>query len=97
MTRAKSDLPEPSKVVAQYETLRRAALGDALPLEARAGLMLFLGRGMWGWARAMATMSAFEQPTGSRPSNWKTPEEFRTVIYIFAAMAIQTSHRGATP
>lgn len=97
MTRAKSDSPEPSKVVTQYETLRRAALGDALPLEARAGLMLFLGRGMWGWARAMATMSALQQLTVSRPSNWTAPEEYRTVIHIFAAMAIKTSHRGATP
>jgi len=97
VTSAKSDSPEPSKAVAQYETLRRAALGDALPLEARAGLMLFLGRGMWGWVRAMATMSALPQPTGSRPSNWTAPEEYRTVIQIFAAMAIQTSHRGATP
>ena len=32
-----------------------AALGQALPPEARCGLMLFLRRGMWGWARVMAT------------------------------------------
>jgi hypothetical protein len=42
-------------VVAQYEALRGAALGDALPPEARTGLLLFLRGGMWGWARAVAT------------------------------------------
>ena len=26
----------------------------------------------------------------------KAPEEYRTVIHIFAAMAIKTSHQGAT-
>jgi len=83
--------------VAQYETLRKAAFGDALPLDARAGLMLFLHRGMWGWARAVAAMSAFAQPEGSRPSNWTTPEEYKPFIYVFAAMAIQTSHQGAIP
>ena len=33
-------------VVAQYEALRGAVLGDALPPEARTGLLLFLRRGM---------------------------------------------------
>jgi hypothetical protein len=81
----------------QYETLRSAALGNMLPLEARAGLMLFLRRGMWGWARALATMTTLEQPTASRPSNWKAPKEYRTVIHILAAMAIRTRREGATP
>jgi hypothetical protein len=96
MTSAKINSAEPPDVVTEYETLRRAALGDALPLNARAGLMLFLRRGLWGWARALATMTAFEQPTGSRPSNWKAPEEYRTVIHLFAAMAIRTTVLGAT-
>ena len=30
-----------------------AALGEALPPEVRSGLMLFLRRGMWGWARTL--------------------------------------------
>ena len=84
-------------VVTQYETLRRAVLGDALPPEARAGLLLLLRRGMWGWARAVATMSAPQRPTGSRPPNWKVPEEHRAVVHIFAAMAINANHYGATP
>ena len=84
-------------VVAQCETLRGAVLGDALPLEARTGLLLFLRRGMSGWARAMGTMSAPPRPTGSRPPNWKMPEGHRAVVHIFAAMAINANHYGATP
>ena len=84
-------------VVTQYETLRRAVLGGALPPEARAGLPLFLRRGMSGWARAVTTMSAPPRPAGSRPPNWKIPEEHRAVVHIFAAMAINANHYGATP
>ena len=91
MTSAKDKPAEPSNVVTQYETLRRSALGHALLPEARAGLLLFLRRGMWGWARALAAMGGFEQPTDPRPPNWKAPEESRTVIHIFAAMAIKSS------
>lgn len=86
---ATNNSPEPANVMTQYETLRSAALGDALPPEARAGLMLFLRRGLWGWARVMATTSVWQPPNGSRPSNWKAPEAYRTVIHIFAAMAIK--------
>jgi hypothetical protein len=83
--------------VTQYETLRRAVLGDALPPEARAGLALFLRRGMWGWAQAAAAMSARQPSIGSRPPNWKIPEEYRAVVHIFAALAINANHYGATP
>jgi len=97
MTSAQDNPAGASIVVTQYETLRRAALGDALPSEARAGLLLFLRRGMWGWARAVATTSAPQQPTGLRPSGWKASEEHRTVIHIFAGMAIQAIYSGAMP
>ena len=83
-------------VVAQYEALRGAVLGDALPPAARAGLLLFLRRGMCGWARAVAALCAPQRPTGSRPPNWKIPEEHRAVVHIFAAMAIHANHHGAT-
>ncbi len=95
MTSADKPSAEQPGVVTQYETLRGTALGAALPPDARAGLLLFLRRGMWGWVRAAATMSTFEQPAGPRPSNWKAPEESRTVIHIFAAMAVQADYQGA--
>ena len=91
-----SDLAEPGNLVAQYETLRKAALGGVLPPEARAGMLLFLRRGMWGWVCALATVIATKQPAGPRPTEWDPPEEYRTVIRIFAAMAIGTSFQGAT-
>ena len=52
MTSATNDSAEPGDVVTQYEMLRKAALGDALPPDTRASLMLFLQRGMWGWSCA---------------------------------------------
>jgi hypothetical protein len=97
MTNAKNNAVDPSIAVAQYETLRAVALGNALPPEARAGLMLFLHTGVWGWARAVTAMRTSDQPAGSRPSNWKAPEEHRTVIHLFAAMAIPTAISGVTP
>ena len=96
MTSAQNSPAGAPIVVTQYETLRRAALGDTLPSEARAGLLLFLRCGMCGWARAVATISAPQQPTGPRPPDWKAPEEHRTVIHIFAAMAIKANREGAT-
>ena len=84
-------------VVAQYEALRGAALGDVLAPEARTGLLLFLRHGMWGWARAVATMYAPERPTGSRPLNGTIPQEHRAVVHILAAMIVNANHYGATP
>jgi hypothetical protein len=92
MTSSKNNSAQPFMVVTHYESLRRAALGDVLPPEARAGLMLFLRRGMWGWAQAVAGMCALPQPTGSRSSNWKPPEEYRGVIHVLAAMAINANY-----
>ena len=91
MTRATPASADLSRVVVQYETLRRAALGEALPPEARAGLMLFLRRGLWGWAQAVATRSPLPPPTGSQPSSGKRPAEDNTLIQIFAALASQTT------
>jgi hypothetical protein len=84
-------------VIARYEALRGAALGEALPPEARIGLLLFLRRGMCGWAREVATMCAPQRPTGSRPPNRTIPEEHRTVVHLLAAMVINANHYGATP
>jgi len=95
MTNTESNTVNPSIAVMQYETLRASALGNALPPESRAGLMLFLSTGMWGWARAVTAIRTFEWPATSRPSNWKPPEKQRTVIHLFAAMTIPTIS-GAT-
>jgi hypothetical protein len=96
MTRAQ-DTAEPSLVVTHYETLRQAALGDALPPEARAGLMLFLRRGMGGWARTIVTMSAVPQPADARPVHWQPPEAARSLIHLLAALAMQANHQGERP
>ena len=84
-------------VVAQYEALRGAVLGDALPPEARTGLLLFLRHGMWGWVRAVATMCAPQRPTGSRPPNGTIPQQHRAVVHILAAMIVNANNYGATP
>ena len=86
---------DPSIAATQYETLRMAALGNALPPEARAGLMLFLHTGMWGWARAVTGMP-FERPADFPLFNGKPPEEHRTLIHLFAAMAFPNAISGAT-
>ena len=82
-------------LVAQYEALRATALGEALPPEARTGLLLFLRRGMCGWARALATMGAPQRPS-PRPPNWTIPEEHRAVVHILAAMVVNANHHRAT-
>jgi hypothetical protein len=88
----------PSSVTAQYETLRRAALGQALSPEARYGLMLFLRRGMWGWARAVAMAStSVSQPSCSPSLNWTASDEYKAVIHVFAAMAMNAENRGVAP
>jgi hypothetical protein len=88
---------ESSMLVARYEALRGAFLGEMLQPDARAGLLLFLRRGMCGWARALATMPALRRPVGARPSSLPIPEEHRAVVHIFAAMVINGNHYGATP
>lgn len=76
--------------MSQYEALRNAALGYPLPPEARCGLMLFLRRGMWAWARVMAVprTSMPQDPRHRASLSFATADESRTVIHIFAAMAM---------
>ena len=78
-----------STLVAQYETLRMAVLGEALPLEARSGLMLFLRRGMWSWARSSSDESARQEPR-SAPVE---PGERSSIVYVLAAMARKVNIR----
>jgi hypothetical protein len=90
---AAKDFARPSTVAAQYEILRMAALGEALPPEARSGLMLFLRRGMWGWARTLSAPSVCGNPSHAPPPNSTTPCERETVISLLAAMATNTLGR----
>nr|WP_233285751.1 helix-turn-helix domain-containing protein [Bradyrhizobium acaciae] len=79
-------------IAAQYEVLRMAALGEALPPTARSGLMLFLRRGMWGWAQTLAAAAPVQQSVASRtppvPRN-----EHTAVVYVLATMAMSTPER----
>jgi hypothetical protein len=81
----------------QYEMLRAAALGAALPPEARSGLTVLLHRGMWAWMRAIlrspnphspaAVLSIARLPIADETS------ERRTIIHLLAAMAMAVSDR----
>lgn len=70
--------------------LRTAALGAALPLKARSGLMLFLRRGMWGWARALSTTMPPHQEHSRQPA--PTPSMLHAsnsaVVHVLAAIAM---------
>lgn len=96
MTHAPDNPVESSIVITQYETLRGSALGDALLPDARAGLLVFLRRGMRGWARTLTGVGASRPPTACRSATWKAPEENAAIIRIFAAMAIKAGHEGVT-
>lgn len=81
----------------EYESLRNAALGHALPTEARSGLLLFLRRGMWGWARVAAMPDANPpQPRREVSLSFPTEEGSREVVHIFAALAMNAEHQGST-
>jgi hypothetical protein len=76
----------PSEIAAQYEVLRAAALGEALPLKARSGLMLFLRRGMWGWIQAL-TAAASPLREQADPSSTAWPEHSgHAVVHVLAAI-----------
>lgn len=91
MTSPTMPLAEPAGIIPHYETLRRAALGEALPPAARAGLMLFRRRGMWGWVRALAPPIALPPPAGARPLTETRSEASRTLIQLLAALASQAT------
>jgi len=65
--------------VPQYEALRNAAFGQALPPEARSGLLLFLRRGMLGWARVMATAGPSPPPQPRRETSLSFPTPQHTM------------------
>ncbi|MER8639750.1 hypothetical protein [Mesorhizobium sp. M1365] len=81
-----------SAIAAQYEVLRGAALGEALPLKARSGLMLFLRRGMWGWAQTLAA-AANPLQEQSHPTAWPTHGGHAAVVHVFATIAMSIHDR----
>jgi len=85
-------IPSPA-IAAQYEVLRMAGLGEALPPTARSGLMLFLRRGMWGWAQTLAAASHVPQSVASLTP--PVPRNERTaVVYVLATMAMSAPDRS---
>jgi hypothetical protein len=91
----KSSVWHAPSILAQYETLRMAALGEPLPPESRSGLGLFLRRGMWAWVRAVADARNTVQPTCSLGLTSIASHQRKSVIQIFAAMALNTDYRRA--
>ncbi len=95
MTNAETKPSTPSSaIVARYETLRSAMLGEALPPDARSGLVIFLGHGMWEWARTLTLGTRGREPlVPSSSSNPTEPGERRAVIHLLAAMAMTINDR----
>jgi hypothetical protein len=92
--------PQPTEhspsVVERYELLRAAMLGAALSPSSRNGLIVFLHRGMWAWARAIVLDLVGPRPISAcavRPSHLDGLGERRTVVHLLAAMAMTTTDR----
>jgi hypothetical protein len=87
----------PPAVAEQYELLRAAMLGAALPPDTRAGLFVFLHRGMLAWARTILLDAARMQTIAAssvRPSDLDRPDERRAVVQLLAAMAMTITDRS---
>ncbi len=71
-----------------------APLGDALPLKARSGLMLFLRRGMWGWTRVLS-VTANTSREQIYPSSAARPTHggHSAVVHVLAAIAMSIHDR----
>ena len=82
-----------SDIVARYERLRSAMLGEALPADARSGLIVFLRRGMWSWARMPAVEPIRSQPASSCFPAPARVIERRAIICLLAGMAMAISER----
>ena len=70
-----------------------AGLGEALPAAARSGLMLFLRRGMWGWAQTMVAASPVQQPVHASSLTQPARNERTAVVHLLATMAMSTYDR----
>jgi hypothetical protein len=87
----------PSAIADQYEVLRGAALGEVLPLKARSGLMLFLRRGMWGWAQALtATANASREQIYPPSAAWPAHDEHSAIVHVLATIATSIHDRRSS-
>jgi hypothetical protein len=68
-------------------------LGEALPPEGRSGLMLFLRRGMSGWARSLSSANVQRHPPAAPRSDPREPRERNAIVYVFASMAMKVNDR----
>jgi hypothetical protein len=96
MIEAVAAAPDSCAVVVQYETLRAAMLGEALPPTARSGLIVFLHRGLWGWVRVVTPGTTRQEPipaTAFGPSNPTEPGERRAIIQVLATLAMTINNR----
>jgi hypothetical protein len=84
-----------SAIVAEYETLRMATLGEALPPVSRSGLALFLSRGMCGWARMLTTANRWPAPLLAAPSEPIEPNSRSAIIQVLAAIVMNFDRREA--
>lgn len=88
-----------SRATERYEILRAAALGAALPPEARSGLTILLHRGMWAWVRAILQAPRDGPSAATSPARISIPvetSERRTVIHLLAAMVMAAPERRRT-
>ncbi len=70
-----------------------AALGEVLPPTARSGLMLFLRRGMWGWAQTLVAASPVQQRVHASSLTQPARNERTAVVHLLATMAMSTYDR----
>lgn len=70
-----------------------AGLGEALPPAARSGLMLFLRRGMWGWAQTLVAASPVQQRVHASSPTQPARNERTAVVHLLATMAMSTYDR----
>lgn len=85
-----------SRATERYEILRAAALGAALPLEARSGLTILLHRGMWAWVSAILRTPGWSPPAALPPIELPIAEETserRTIIHLLAAIVMAAPER----
>jgi hypothetical protein len=83
----------PGAIVAQYEALRSAVLGQALPPEARSGLIVLLRQGMWRWACRPAAGTVRPEPLPDQTFIPMEPFERRAVVYALAGLAMARNDR----